>query len=288
MNNGLSVWNFQINDKTINLDKSIDHLLTFLENLNLNFFLDNTKSEYSLVEKILLDVVLFHANRLKIDMNNKHISFWGKSTEYMFDCLHVHIDHCDYERQMYNTQNKKPLFTTLLYFNDNDCPTLLTDVTREMKNNSDFINNKNTKIGFSFPKRFKNITFDSGNYYHGETYLSDYKQTSRKVIVVALWDEINKPYSNPFFPVDLFYHFCFKNYEYAVLDNNTKLYDKNIPLVLFNNADDNIIIIKVNDKKLINYDLFYNILIKKDKKCLYKFKQIFEKFMTLDTFILHF
>lgn len=288
MNNKLYTSYFKLNDFNIDLDNSVDYFVKYLDSLHVNFFLDTEKSKYSLMEKLIFDVVSFHANRLKININNKYISFWSKSTEYNLDYLHMHTDHCDYESRIYDTQFKKPIFTTLLYFNDNNCPTLLTDVTPEMKNNSEFMNKDNSKIGFSFPRRFKNITFDSGNYYHGESYLSDYQPTTRKVIAIALWDEINKPYHIPYFHNDLFFYYCFATNESIISITDTNKYDKNNPLLIFTNTDHNIITIKVNNTDLINNDFFHNILVKRNKKTLYNFKHFFQQFVDLDTFIFDF
>jgi hypothetical protein len=287
MENNLSTHIFSINESNININ-AVDFLLEYLDTLNTSFFLDTTCEKYSFVEKIIYDVALFHINRLQLDIKNKHVSFWSKSREYMFDYLHMHIDHCDYESEIFNRQFKTPIFTSLLYFNDNNCPTLLTDVTLNMKQSNNFMNDKNTKLGFSFPRQFKNITFDSGNYYHGESYLYDYKQTSRKVIVIAVWDEINKPYYIPYFKSDLFYYHWFSRRKINIEKENNTTYYKSIPLMSFENTDNNIITIKIHDKQLITNDFFHDVLVKKDKKSLYKFKEILEIFVEQDTFILDF
>ena len=137
MNCGLSTWDFNINLPNINKD-IIDYFLIFSENLTTNFFLDLNKQDYSLIEKIIYDIVLFHSNRLNISLENKSVSFWTKITEYNFDYIHMHTDHCDYESRIFNTQFKKPLFTSLIYLNNNGSPTLLTDVTPDMSSQKNF------------------------------------------------------------------------------------------------------------------------------------------------------
>jgi hypothetical protein len=291
MNCGLSVWNFDIlsskeNDIN-NYDDMINDFLFFSNRLRVNFFLDLKKTTYSFIEKIIYDTVKFHCNRLHIDLNDKAVSFWSKSTEYNFEYIHMHIDHCDYEARMFGTEIKKPIFTTLLYFNDNECPTLVTDVTREMCNKKDFFNNNN-KVAFSFPKSFKNIAFDSGNYYHGESYLSDYEQKERRVIVIAIWDTDNKPSHIPYFQTDLFNYFSFSFFYRTIDETRGDEYEKDKKLVTFENTDNNIITIKINDSELINDGFFEDLLSKREKKTMYRFHHILKKIKNPDTIILDF
>jgi hypothetical protein len=122
----------------------------------------------------------------------------------------MHKDHCDYESRVFKTEIKKPLFTSLIYFNNNTSPTLITEIS----STDDLYNSKvlKSKLGISFPKKYKNICFDSGNYYHGEAYLSDNIDKERKVLVIALWDNDNTPSYIPYFSSDLFYYYLFNNY----------------------------------------------------------------------------
>jgi hypothetical protein len=266
----------------------INDFLFFSNRLSVNFFLDLKKTKYSFIEKIIYDTVKFHCNRLNIDLNDKAVSFWSKSTEYKFDYIHMHIDHCDYESRIFNAETKKPLFTTLLYFNDNECPTLITDVTREMCNKKDFMNSYNKKLGFSFPKSFKNIAFDSGNYYHGESYLTDYEQNERRVIVIAIWDTNNKPSHIPYFHSDLFNYFSFSFFYRTIDESRGDEYKKDENILTFENANNNIITIKINDSQLINDAFFEDLLIKREKKTMYRFHNILKKFKNPDTILLDF
>jgi hypothetical protein len=200
----------------------------------------------------------------------------------------MHIDHCDYESRIFNTQNKKPLFTTLLYFNDNECPTLLTDVTREMCNKKDFMNSYNKKLGFSFPKSFKNIAFDSGNHYHGESYLTDYEQKERRVIVIAIWDNDNKPSHIPYFQCDILNYFLFSFFNNTIDEKSVDRYEMDKKLLTFENANNNIITIKINDSQLINNNFFEDLLIKREKKTIYRFHNILKKIKNPDTILLDF
>lgn len=273
----------------IEYNNIIDDFLFFSKKLSVPFLLDLNKTTYSFIEKIIYDNIKFHSNRLNIDLSNRVVSFWSKTTEYNFNYTHMHIDHCDYESRMFNTEIKKPLFTSVLYFNDNDCPTLLTDVTREMNNKIDFLNINNTKLGFSFPNTFKNIVFNSGNYYHGECYLKEYKQKERKVIVIAVWDKKDEPSYLSYFNNELLNSFLFSFFERPIHNTvNIVKYDKITTLLIVKETTNNIINIKINNSQLINNSFFVDLLVYKKKDVIYRFNQIFEKFKNLDTFVLDF
>jgi len=278
MISNLSTWNIHIQkDK----DKLIDYFLNFLQLINSNFMLNLNSNTYSFIEKIIYDIVWFHSKRLNIDLTNKTVTFWSKKTPYNFDYIHIHKDHCDYESRVFNTENKKPLFTSLIYLSDNNTPTLIT----EIDSMNDLNNYKllNSKIAISFPKKYKNICFDSGNYYHGEGYLSDNIDKDRKVLVVAIWDDNNTPSYIPYFPSDLFYYYMFTNYERQIYENEIHEFTKDISLIHFDNIDNNIIRLRYYG---VEQNFFENLIIKKEKKILYRFFDLLEQFTNLDTFII--
>lgn len=264
----------------------IDDFFKFADKVNLNFKLDLYKKEYSFIEKFIYDIAQYHMERLSIDNVNKHLTFWLKSTEYDFEYLHMHTDHDDYELATMGTDTIKPLFTSLTYFNDNDNPTLITDVNINMFTEKEFDHKENKKIAFSFPKTLKNIVFDSGNYYHGESYINN-KCSSRKVIVIALSDSNNIPLQIPFFDNDFFMYWRFMNLHRNI---NCDLFDSTNKIVVFNSDDHNVVTIVLENNDLINNNFFKDILIKKDKYALYKFRNLFKKFdfEKKNTFILDF
>ena len=230
---------------------------------------------------MIYDVIIFHANRLHINISDKCVSFWSKTKEYNIDYIHMHIDHCDYESRIYGTEYKKPLFTSLLYFNDNNSPTLLTEITREMADTKCF---DDTKIALSFPKKCKNICFDSGNYYHGESYLSDEERSERKVLVIALWEQNQSPSYIPYFPMELFYYKLYNQYERHITLEDYNRYARDTSNVVdFIDMNHTIITIKI---KNIKQDFFNKLIIEKEKTIMYSFKNILNKFRNVDTFIL--
>lgn len=288
MNIDFSSWNINI---TNNDDKDykdlLNYFLSFSDKLSINFFLDIKKENFSFIEKIIYDIISFHCKNLNIDINDKYVSFWSKSNEYNFDYIHMHVDHCDYEARKLNVELKKTLLTTIIYLNDSDIPTLITDVTKDMFNKEQF-NLNNNKLIFSFPKKMKSIVFDS-NCYHGESYLSDSRNfTNRKVIVVALWDKINKPYYIPYFDNSTFNYFIFSHYKCSLDKYETPIFEKDKPIVKFYNTTDSILSIKTYDKTLINREFFYDLIIEKRKNIMYKFNKIISKFNNVDNMIINF
>lgn len=267
--------------------EEIDSFLDFSQNMDMVFGLNMKNDRLCFIEKLIYDNVMFHSKRLNIDINNKYVSFWTKKREYCNDFIHMHIDHCDYESRIYNYEERRPLFTSIIYFNDNNCPTLITDITKDMANIKNFSNNN--KLILSFPKILKNIVFDSGKYYHGESYLSDYELSDRKTFVIAIWDEENKPLYVPFFDSRFYYYYEFTNHGRLIHNNNSSEFDKETTIFNYKNRDNKNIIIKIDDNNIINYDFFYNLIIERKKTILYGLSNlIFKNTKDPDTVIIDF
>jgi hypothetical protein len=285
MNCGLSTWEFNIDSSNEKEKNKINDFIYFSDCVDCPFLLDLKRTKYSFIEKIVYDTIQFHCNRLNIEIDDKVVSFWSKNTEYNLDYIHMHIDHCDYECRMFDREVKKPLFTAILYFNENDNPTLITDVTREMCDKMDFLNSKNTKLAFCFPKNYKSVVFDSGNYYHGESYLQDYKQKERNVIVIALWNKENKPDYLPYFDFNLLNYFIFVKNTESIEEIE---YDKRVDLITFKEKTNDIIVIKINHPKIIDNDFYIDLLIKKKKDAVYRLNNIIKIINNPDTIIIDF
>ena len=288
--NDADVWTIDLNNlyskNHIRFIEEIDTFLNFSQTTNVVYAL-NMNNRFSFVEKLIYDNVMFHLKRLNINKNNKSISFWTKKQEYDFDYIHMHIDHCDYECRVYKYEKKRPLFTSIIYFNDNNCPTLITDVTENMCKTKKFSNNN--KLILSFPKILKNIVFESGKYYHGESYLSDYKLSDRKTIVIAVWEEENKPLYIPNFDIMFCYYHAFVNDGRLINKESYNEFDKDMTVFNYKKRDDTIIMIKLNDNNIINYNFFYRLIIEREKTILYELSDIIYKNTTNpDTIIIDF
>ena len=288
----MSTWTIGINSR---YEKKLDRynfllnkFILFSENVKVTFSLNMESSSYSFVEKFISDNIKFHMKRLNIKSDSKKcVSFWTKRTEYDFDHIHMHIDHCDYESRVHNTEIRKPIFTSIIYLEENSCPTLITEVTRDMVKSGDFLKNNN-KMCFSFPKTLKNIVFESGKYFHGESYLTDYEKSSRKTIVIALWDEDNTPLFLPHFDRHFFYYYLFVEYQINIDKNEFDEFSTDDILCTLENRDDQIITIPVTDIGLLNGDFFHKLIVDREKKILYRFAKLINTIKNPDTVILDF
>jgi hypothetical protein len=273
-----SSWKINLNDNVpMDFFNSIDDYLIYSNTLNVNFLLNhnNVQNQFSSIEKLIYDIVVFHCNRLNINLNDKHVSFWSKTEKYNFDYIHMHVDHCDYECRMHNTMYKKPIFTTLIYLNNNINPTLITQFT---ENTNIYTNQK--QLIFSFPKLWKNICFNP-KLIHGESYITQNDCKERKCIVIAVWDKNDKPLHVPYFDPILFNYYRFTHKQCVI--NPHVPFNKNTSYLTFEDTTHNNVNIYVNET-FIDDEFFNELLNNKTKTVMYKFGKIFENFNNLDTF----
>lgn len=282
-----TIWTIDLNNKYKseyeNLIKEINIFFDFSDYQNINFLLNHNNDNFCFIEKLIYDNIKFHCNRLNIELDDKYISFWTKKHEYDFDFIHMHIDHCDYESRVHNKEIKRPIFTSILYFDDNNCPTLITDITIDMYNKKDFSNSK--QMYFSFPKKLKNIVFEGGKYIHGESYLSDYEKSNRKAIVIAIWNKENKPLYLPYFDKNFYYYHLFFFCERRIDENEYDKFNKDDTLLDIKTRD-NIIKLFLTNDDVLNYDFFKRLIINKKKNVLYCLNNLFKNIKDLDTVII--
>jgi len=245
--NKIDIWEINFNIETIiNVIDSNIFLPTKLLNLN--------KTKYSLFEKFIYDTACFHFKRLNIEINeNYYVEFWCKNK---FETQSLHLD-CDENEKKHKNNYIYPLLSCVTYFNDNESPTVITNVNLENYKYKEF--EKQTEIFFSFPRSNKQITFN-GNYYHGSCNLNEIQQEKKRyIIAINLWDK--KP----------------TNVEYYDPDK-TRVNDKG----LFDNQEQLINIVHTNDKiktinackKIINYTFFEEILYNTKINSYYKFNDL--------------
>ena len=213
--------------------------------------LDLTKESFDAYEKVIYDIALYHFNRLNINntINEYYVEFWCKNK---FDTHKLHVDCDEYEKKT-NMNYIYPLLSCVTYFNDNCCPTIITNIDMEIYKYKEFENQ--TELFLSFPKCNKQITFN-GKYYHGSTLIDDNnfaKDDSRYIIAINLWDK--KP----------------SNVNYYTSENNSATFSKIQEIVLIEKENDFTNIISVC-KKNINYSLFEDILYNNNKNALIEFK----------------
>jgi hypothetical protein len=75
----------------------------------------------------------------------------------------------------------------------------------------------------------------------------------------------------------------FNKYERLINENEMNEFTKDNSIINFNNIDNNMVTIRYSG---IEENFFETLLIKKEKKVLYKFFDLLKQFINLDTFII--
>lgn len=275
-------WDFNYTNDD-NRDNYTTLLIEYSNSNNIEYLLDKTKTEYSLIEKTVYDISNFHLNRLNIDINSEdiYISFWFKYlSQKCPKCTNLHMDRDDYEDRILNTTTNRPFLSVITYLTDNNNPTIITSIDDSVKEKKNYMDNPS--ICFSFPKKYKQISFTGGKYLHGETQIfeNDYinKDNQRSLLIIKFNKKIpplNVPLYNE--PI-LFYH--------AFLINNTKLnnttYCKTDDILTINQSNDPPLYVMVDDS-IINYNFFQNIIEERKFDSFNNFPKIFKYILTNST-----
>jgi hypothetical protein len=218
------------------------------------FLLDLTKSNYTLLEKYVYDIAMFHFARLKIhDIENHAIEFWCKS-KFQTHALHVDCDESLKRKGSY----VYPLLSCVTYLNDvSSCPTIITNVDMDCYKYKEF--ESQTELLLSLPMRNKQITFD-GRFFHGSTTLFDSQDIQeRYIIAINFWK--TKPNEVKFY-----------NVNNETNCNNKVILKREDPLITL--REDNNAICSVNVcSDTINYSLFNDILYNKKTDACYRFNE---------------
>jgi hypothetical protein len=242
-----------INTWCISNHKYHDNLLRDIDEFcSGTVLLDLTKSNYTLIEKYVYDIAMFHFARLKIhDIENHAIQFWCKS-KFQTHTLHVDCDEILKRKGSYIY----PLLSCVTYLNDvSSCPTIITNVDMDCYKYKEF--ETQTELILSLPVRNKQITFD-GHFFHGSTTLFDSQDIQeRYIIAINFWK--TKPLM----------------VEYYSVNNEINCNDKVIlkredPLITLRKDDTKICYIHLCDD-IINYNLFNDILYNKKTDTCYRF-----------------
>ena len=215
------------------------------------FLLDTNKHSFSLIEKVVYDIAMFHFERLNIffDSNEYHIEFWFKNIISNNNKLNpdninnFHYD-CDENERELNNKQYKPLMSCVSYFNENEFPLLLTEIELEDYKFKIFENKKNIQI--IFPKKNKQISFD-GTKYHGVVdifnKLNDNDNNfERPMLAINLWNK--KPLNIDYYNTNIF--------------ENINIFDKTDKIVKF---EKNNLIKEIElEKNILNFDFYEKML----------------------------
>jgi hypothetical protein len=270
-----------------------------------HFLLDMNKEHFSLLEKIVYDIAVFHFKKLNItNLESNFVTFWFRNIPEC--CIEHHNIHIDKNTDNKNCHNKiLPLITTITYLCEHENPTIITDIQEKMNTEKKFTN-ENTRLTFSFPKVLKQVSCNFGKYYHGECHTSASfkgncasfegncasfkgncftKNTNnvkkRNVLALALWDK-EPGYRN-------FYNKNLLNYMYLnkhIPINKFKRFNKETEILNILERNENKINIRLNGayNNILNDDFYDNILNKGIDNEIYKFSNLFEQYKDYDVF----
>ena len=249
--NSIDVWNIQ------NLLTNEEMIEIINNNVNKSTkLLDLQKPLLSAYEKFVYDSALYHFKRLNIDinnLNNYYVEFWCKNK---FETHRLHVD-CDEYEKMTKLNYIHPLLSCVTYFNDNNCPTIITNIDVDTYKYKEFENQ--TELFLSIPKCNKQLTFN-GKYYHGSALLDNlFKNDNRYIIAINLWDR--KP----------------SNVDYYISETDANNILKEEQYIQIEKEIDFTNIINVC-KKTINYNLFEDILYNGNEKAI----NIFNEYIKFD------
>jgi hypothetical protein len=254
----------------------------------MTYLLNTNISKYSIIEKFVYEIAMFHFFRMNIEFDdNKYIEFWFKNSP-SNERNSCHFDSDEYDRAINKpTKLSIPLLSCVIYFNDIEVPTLITNIDRETYLNNTY-SDKNTLL-LSYPKYMKHITFDGGNNLHGIANYFENDNEKRFILSINIWDK--KPLYIPYFDhltyMNMLYHDkiisdCsnideLKEYD-IVVEKNEKLIDIRLDMK-------NIKTIELKNNDIINPEFFENIFINKKYDKISKLYEIIKKDLkNFDTF----
>jgi collagen beta-1,O-galactosyltransferase len=264
-NIGSNIRTYELNTKEFT-EEDINDLINYIASTGIAYTINLTKDKMYSVEKFIFDIVQKHCKyTLNKSLDDVVISFWAKKKEYKFEHIHLHVDHCDYTSIIHCECNRNPILSTLTYNNENNSPTLITNIHNEYLENK--FNHKDISIknefidsikqfGLFFPKKWKHISFDGGNYIHGECYL-DNTPSDRNVLVIAIWNKCDKPlYVTEFDTNAYLFYRCFKKQypikkkEYLKNENVVDMNESKMDYTNIKNTQNNRNIIKHMEKMI--------------------------------------
>lgn len=275
-------WNIDGKNKEVEFSFLHDIIIT---NRFCGFLLNTDLEKYSLLEKYVFDIAMFHFNRLNITFNkNNHcIQFWWKN---QFTDNNFHVD-CDKYDLYINNKMTYPLLSCITYINDNNYPTAITNITQNQIDEKQIDNVPDDNyIYFSYPKKYKHVAFD-GKKYHGMVNLSNsniFEDNCRLILCMNLLDYV--PLNIPYYNADLHTNYFLEYYKRDVskilfnkdeklfsLIANSSLSEIYVENVFTDDFYDNLLFNKFTNSKIVLSELYeiitsnnYCSLVVKSKK----------------------
>jgi len=272
MDLNINTWNITFTQNNID-NYDIHSLIHSFFNLgtNITYLLNTNQDKYSVMEKTIHDISMFHFKRMGIEYNKDHhfIEFFTVN-KFMSSC---HLDSDEYDRHFnreFNFENE-PLLSCVTYLSESNIPTIITDISRNDYENDNY--SEKNKIFLSFPKYLKQITFHGGKYYHGVSKVFENETcVNRYILAINLWKK--KPIKVPYFDVSMFDFMNYKKFKKEIID---VYIDKNSHLLNITKMEKFGRIIIENNESLIHKSLFTEYFkIKNGEYCdlFYRFSSI--------------
>jgi hypothetical protein len=274
----LNTWKISIHNETQNIKKSLSDCFKIHDPLT--YLLNTNKSHFSIIEKFIYEIAEFHFNRLNMQFDNtKHIEFWFKTQA---DCNNFHFDCDEYDKNINQPEIlSAPLLSCIIYLNNNDIPTVITNVKPPHNEQQKYT--ENNTFAVSFPKYLKHITFDGGNNRHGISKLFEADEI-RYVLAINLWNK--QPTCVPYFNDSIFKYIIYSETKEKIEMTNISKDEKIIDIRL---DMKNTKTITLTNQDVINPDFFEDIFNNGKHDGFFKIgEMIKEDLKDFDTFLFEF
>jgi hypothetical protein len=272
MDLNINTWNITFTQNNID-NYDIHSLLHSFFNIGtgLTYLLNTNQDKYSLIEKMIYDISIFHFKRMGIEYNKEdHFIEFFMVLKYESTC---HLDSDEYDRHFnskFNYENE-PLLSCVTYLSESNIPTIITDISRNDYFNGNY--SEKNKIFLSFPKYLKQITFHGGKYYHGVSKIFENETcVNRYILSINLWKK--KPVKVPYFDISTFHFMNYKTLKKEIIDVTV---DSNIDLLNITKIEIFGRFLIENNESLIHKSLFTEYFkIKNGQYCdlFYRFSNI--------------
>ena len=232
------------------------------------YLLDHSKENLDIIEKYIYDIVEFHLSNMNILLDdNIFVEFWFKT----YSDYNMHIDSDDI-RVSKNNASPRPFLSSITYLNDDESPTVFTNISLDSYKHKKF--EENNSLIFYFPKKLNHVVFDGGNYFHSKCNLfnNKYELKERNTLLINLWNikpmgikYYDSTSRNQFFDGNKFRLYSYNKY-------------KVLPLINFKNQNYKYKTYET-DKNVLSKEFFQEILYnKKDKNIFNRFNSFFENY----------
>jgi len=253
--NNIDIWNINYNTPTQNI---IDFFYSN-QSPTSTYLLDLQKSSYSLIEHVVHKISMFHFKRLNIEITqNIFVEFWWKTNTHQDE---FHLD-CDEHVKKTSSKYIHPLLSTVTYFNNHNCPTIITNIDFNTYKFKEFDNQNSLFV--SFPRTEKHITFNS-TLFHGTSnffYENDHIEP-RYILAINLWNQ--QPQNIDYYNPDITTYI--DNSEISITQN------KNTPINQYVSPD------------FIDFNFFQSLLYNRTNNLFLKFGKLLQLPLEYDSFL---